>query len=265
MTFRADLHVHSTFSDGTDTPKQLIDLAINAGLSALSITDHDTVAGYSEALPYAQEKNFPLLTGVEFSSTHHNFPVHVLGYGIDLKSAALDALCQRHRTRRHNRNLAILERLRGMGIKIDESELEGHTVGRPHIAKLLINRGIVGSIKEAFDRYLGEEKRAYVAGEPIPVEHTIDVIHEAGGKAVIAHPHLIKRRPVVRQLLEMPFDGIEGYYARFAPAQEKQWVEMGEKKGWIITGGSDYHGDNKPFNHLGSSWVSKETFDALAA
>ncbi len=267
MTFRADLHCHSTFSDGTDSPEALIRLAINAGLSGLSITDHDTIAAYQSALPFAEANNFLLLPGVEFSASHQGHSIHILGYAFSLKSEELHQLCERHRLRRLKRNRTILERLRGLGIKIEESELgcEGHTVGRPHIANMMIEQGSVKTIKEAFDRYLGEGKRAYDPGEQISVTETIETLHAAGGKAVIAHPHLIKRRPTVRQILQMPFDGIEGYYARFSPAHEKEWVGIGTQKHWIITGGSDYHGSNKPFNFLGSSWVGQKTFDALYA
>ncbi len=264
MTFRADLHTHSSFSDGTDSPETLIQLALDTGLSGLSITDHDTIAAYAEALPIAKEKGLLLLPGVEFSSASQ---VHVLGYAFNLKSEAIADLCARHKTRRLDRNLKILEKLKGLGIRIEIEELgkEGHTVGRPHIAQALINRGQVETIQEAFDRYLGEGKPAFDPGEQVTTLETIEVIHKAGGKAVIAHPHLLKRSTLIRQLLQMPFDGLEGYYARFSPSQEKKWINTAEDKGWLTTGGSDYHGSNKPFNFLGSSWVGKETFDLLYA
>lgn len=265
--FRADLHCHSTFSDGTDSPETLIDLAMEVGLLGLSITDHDTIAAYPTALAYAKKHNFLLLPGVEFSASHQGFPVHILGYAFSLQSEFLYEFCERHHQRRVNRNRKILEKLRGLGIVIEESELgdEGHTIGRPHIANLMIQKGVVSTIKEAFDRYLGEGKRAYDPGEPISISETIETIHTARGKAMIAHPHLIQRRSIVRHILQMPFDGIEGYYARLAPELEKKWVQIGIEKNWMITGGSDYHGQNKPFNRLGSSWVGEETFRQLYA
>ncbi|MCH9626982.1 MAG: 5'-3' exoribonuclease [Chlamydiales bacterium] len=267
MTFRADLHCHSTYSDGTDTPQELIEQAIELQLGGLSITDHDTVAAYPEALSFAKEKQFPLLVGIEFSASHYGTPVHILGYAFQLKSEAIDALCKRHQERRRQRNRNILQKLQQLGISIDESELgeEGHTLGRPHIAKEMIKRGVVSTIKEAFECYLGEGKKAYDPGEPISVLETIETIHQAGGKALIAHPHLINRSSVERQLLQMPFDGVEGYYARFAPHQERKWIQIAQEKGWLVSGGSDYHGRNKPFNLLGSSWVGRETFEQLYA
>lgn len=267
MIFRADLHCHSTFSDGTDTPEMLIRQAVDIGLSGLSITDHDTLAAYAEALEFARRLNMRLLPGIEFSASYQGHPIHILGYAYALEAEPLLRLCERHRRRRLDRNRKILERLKGLGILIDEGELEieNHTVGRPHIANLLIEKGIVSSIQEAFDRYLGEGKRAYDPGEPVSVAETIEAIHAGKGLAVIAHPHLIKRRNIVRNLLKMPFDGIEAYYARFPPKLEREWIQIGTEKNWIITGGSDYHGGNKPYNLLGTSWVGEETFNRLYA
>lgn len=266
--FRADLHCHSTFSDGTDTPEELIGLALKQGLLGLSITDHDTIDAYQgETLAQAQKNNLLLLPGVELSATYRGDPVHVLGYGYSLKSPELHDFCKRHYLRRWNRLKAILKNLKKLGIVIEEEELlKGpRSIGRPHLANILIERGVVRSVKEAFDKFLGEGKAAYSAGEPISVEETIEVIHKAKGKAILAHPHLIKKTTTIRAVLNMPLDGIEAYYARLAPAQEKEWVEKGTKKGWIITGGSDYHGATKPNNILGSSWVGKETFEGLYA
>ena len=260
MTFRADLHCHTYFSDGTDAPEAVIDKALEIGLSGLSITDHDTIAAYPEAVKIAEKKGLLLLPGIEFSAADQ---VHILGYAYSLKSEALRHLCAQHQRRRLERNRAILERLRGLGIVIDEVELgEGHTVGRPHIANILIARKIVGSIQEAFEKYLGEGKRAYAPGDQISVEETLHTIHAAGGLAILAHPHLLKRSSQIRHLLKLPFDGLEGYYARFPTDQEEKWLKIASERDWIVTGGSDYHGKNKP-NPLGSSWVGKETFERL--
>ncbi|MCH9609060.1 MAG: 5'-3' exoribonuclease [Chlamydiales bacterium] len=263
--FKADLHCHSFFSDGTDSPERLIELAIESGLSALSITDHDTTAAYPEALFAAKERNFLLLPGVEFSASYKGDPVHVLGYGYDIKSPHIQELCNQHQIRRRDRNLKILANLSKLGIDIELEELgSSGTIGRPHIALALQKRGFISTIREAFDLYLGEGKAAYDPGEPITVSETIDVIHQGGGKAVLAHPHLISRSNTVRHVLTLPFDGIEGYYAKMPFHREKKWIDIGKEKGWIVTGGSDYHGSVKPLNVLGSSWVGKDSFDALS-
>lgn len=262
--FKADLHCHSLFSDGTDTPNALVDLAIEKGLSGLSITDHDTIAAYPAVLEYAKGKNFPVIPGVEFSASYRGDPVHVLGYGFDIENRELLELCEHHQQRRHDRNAKILAKLAKMGVEIPYEEL-GHdgSIGRPHIALALYKRGVVGSIKEAFDRYLGEGKSAYDPGEPITVEQTIEVIAISGGKSVLAHPHLIKRSSTIRFALEQNFDGIEGYYAKIPLNQERKWIDIAAQKRWLVTGGSDFHGTVKPHNALGSSWVTQEVFDAL--
>ncbi|MFN0065361.1 MAG: PHP domain-containing protein [Chlamydiales bacterium] len=264
--FRADLHCHSNCSDGSDSPQELIDIALKEGLCGLSITDHDTIRAYETAVPYAAEKGLLLLSGVEFSSSHAEEPIHILGYAFSLQAEPLQALCRKHRMRRRERNLEILANLKRMGITIEEEELgssDTHTVGRPHIALLLIERGEVSTVQEAFARYLGEEKPAYASGEIISIDETIKAIHQSGGKAILAHPQLIKRKRVFRKMLEMPFDGLEGYYAHLALDQEERYLDIAKERGFLITGGSDYHGAVKPNNRLGSSWVDQETFTTL--
>lgn len=262
MPFKADLHCHSNYSDGADSPEELIRLAIEKGLSGLSITDHDTIAAYDTALEAAKKLNFPLLGGVEFSASYRQDPVHILGYAFNLNHEAIHTLCQKHTLRRQKRIEKMLGKLKKLGIEIELKGKEG-SYGRPHIALELMNQGIVSSIQEAFERYLGEGRPAYDPGELISVEETLETIHRAQGKAVIAHPHLIKKSSTRRAILKLPFDGIECYYARFPLSQEQQWLEIAKQKNWLITGGSDYHGANKPQSILGSSWVGEETFDLL--
>lgn len=269
MMFKADLHCHSCYSDGTDTPQQLIDLAKERGLSGLSITDHDSIDAYQEAVPYAKEQGIRLLTGIEFSATYQQSPVHILGYNYDLENAPIQTLCKVHEKRRKERNQTILEKLKGLGYSFEYDQLlkntKGAIVGRPHIAMLLKEAGVVATIKEAFDRFLGEGKAAFDPGKPIMVEETIETIKAAGGKALIAHPHLVKRSNVIRHLLTLPFDGLEVYYANFPLDQEDKWLRLAKEKNWLISGGSDYHGSVKPNNRLGSSWVDEEAFERLLA
>jgi 3',5'-nucleoside bisphosphate phosphatase len=264
--FRADLHCHSCFSDGTDTPEELILHAIKIGLSGLSVTDHDTTGAYKRAFLAAREKNFLLLNGVEFSAVYKAEPIHILAYAYKLDSDALHQLCARHQRRREERNLRILENLRKCDISIETNEVEGivkGSWGRPHIAYLLVKKKIVRSIQEAFDIYLAEGKKAYDPGESISIEETLDVIRKSRGKSILAHPHLIRRASTARAMLNMPFDGIECYYARFSLREEKKWIDLARQRGWIITGGSDYHGVTKAHNPLGASWVGQETFEYL--
>ena len=265
--FRADLHSHSTFSDGSDTPEELIDKAIALNLNGLSITDHDTFEAYTRAIPYAKARNFPLLPGIEFSTTFRNESIHILCYAFPLENKEIASLCERHHIRRLKRNKAILDKLRRFGILITEEEitpsLPNSVVGRPHIALALIKKGVVTTLREAFQKYLGEGKKAYVPGEVISTEETIRCIKKAGGIAILAHPALITRKRILKGLLELPFDGLEGYYANLPAHQEEPLITKAKEKGWMVTGGSDYHGSIKNHISLGCSWVNEETFQLL--
>ena len=269
--FRADLHCHTTASDGSLSPEELLLLAKEEGLAGLSITDHDTVEAYGVAIPLAKELGLELLPGIELSSMHQGQSVHILGYGFDLESETLRAFCNWHIERRIGRNREILALLSQKGMPVSEEEMHGVEIpnkriyGRPHIAQAMIAKGYVASIREAFDKWIGEGKPCYAPGMRVSVEETIATLHKAHGKAVIAHPHLIRSAKLVDELLEMPFDGIEGYYARLPLDVEKKWVDIGNKKGWIVTGGSDFHGSSKPYITLGSSWVAEPVFRQLAS
>lgn len=269
--FRADLHCHTTCSDGTTTPQEIVKMACNLGLQGLSITDHDTIEAYREALPAAQAINLSLISGVEFSAMHRQTNVHILAYSFSLSSPIIRDFCQRHYQRRELRNRLILERLAAHGMPLSQEDFPDnlfsvqshHPIGRPHIALAMVKKGYVSSIQQAFQKYIGEGKPCYVSGEAFSVEETLDLIHKAQGLAIIAHPHLIENVGVLRDLLSMNFDGIEGYYGRFPRHVQERWIKIGTHKGWIITGGSDFHGDIKPNLPLGSSWVNEETFNIL--
>jgi len=271
MNFRADLHVHSTHSDGSCTPQELVKEAKQAGLSGLCITDHDSLSAYPKVFEDAEAAGISMIPGIELSTDFEDESIHLLGYSFAYTNSEIQELCRRHKARRRTRNERILQKLQKLGIHIEMEQLykegagEDHTVGRPHIALLLIEKGVVRSVQEAFDKYLGEQKAAYDPGEPICIAESIDVIHQAGGLAVLAHPHLIKRKRVVKKILRLPLDGIEVYYARMSPSQELPWLQIAKERNWIATGGSDYHGTIKPFNQLGSSWVDEKTFGLLHA
>jgi 3',5'-nucleoside bisphosphate phosphatase len=263
--FRADLHCHTTASDGTYSPLEIIALAQREGLQGLSITDHDTIEAYREALPAAKEANILLGTGVEFSCHLLGTSIHVLGYDYPPNSASIHDFSRLHRKRRTHRNRAILKKLSLLRMPLDEEELAqmGTMIGRPHIAQLMIKKGYVKTLKEAFDLYLGDGERCYDAGEPFSIPETIDLIHQVGGKAFLAHPHLIEKRKTIDQLLTLNFDGIECYYAHCPPGQEKRWLKIAREKKWLISGGSDFHGAIKPHIPLGRSWVDEASFRAI--
>jgi predicted metal-dependent phosphoesterase TrpH len=265
--FRADLHCHSTYSDGTLNPEQLIELAVARGLQGLSITDHDTVSSYPAALTLAEARGIKMFPGVEFSATQDGVSIHTLGYAFTHDHPAIVELCQEHTQRRTERNRAMLDRLAALGCPLEVSDLlaEGPqgSIGRPHIAMALVRKGYVENLAEAFKRYLKDGAQAYVPGPRITVERTLEVIHAAGGLAVIAHPHLIGQQNVIPKLLKLPFDGIEAYYAQFSLKQSERWLKIAEENQWLVTGGSDFHGAIKSTFPLGSSWAPQASFDIL--
>jgi predicted metal-dependent phosphoesterase TrpH len=265
--FRADLHCHTICSDGSDSPEELLQKAALLGLQGLSITDHDTIDAYSpKVFLLAAELKIRLLPGIELSSEWELSSVHILGYGIDLNSSSLREFLLHMIERRKERNESILRKLRAKGFIIDTEELEKlafRTIGRPHIAHLMVEKGYVVSIKDAFDRYLQDGAPCYAPGIKFTPMEIIDQIHRANGKAILAHPHFLKRGAFLRKLLSMPLDGLECYYGNLHPSQEQPWLDIARKRNWIVTGGSDYHGSVKPNSILGSSWVGLDTFTTL--
>lgn len=264
--FRADLHCHTNKSDGSLTPSQLLKMAKEVGLSGISITDHDTIDAYEEAIPLAKELELQLGSGVEFSCSLNGVSVHVLAYDFDLTSSAIVSLCERHRIRRTTRLKGILERLNRYNIWITEEELQQFStksIGRPHIAQLMVSKGYAVSIKDAFQRFLGDGKPCYDPGEMVSVSETLSIIHHASGKAFVAHPHLIKHTILVKELMKLPFDGIECFYAKFPKGIESRWVNMAKERGLLMSGGSDFHGDTKDYIPLGCSWVDEPTFHQI--
>lgn len=266
--FRADLHCHTTCSDGSLSPTQVMEHAAAIGLQGLSITDHDTIAAYAEALPVAQKLQISLVSGVEFSAVQADTNVHILAYAFPLASPFIQGLCERHHARRRDRCHRILELLAQKGIDLQRDSsllraIQASSVGRPHVAAAMVRNGSVRSIEEAFKRYLGEGRSCYVSVDPITAEETLAVIHQAGGLAVLAHPHLLPDERVLLDVLKLPFDGIEAYYAKFGRYRNQRWVDIAAQRGWLITGGSDFHGEAKPQIALGVSWVNAEVFQVL--
>ncbi len=264
MNYFADLHCHTTCSDGSVTPSQLIQLAKQVGLKGLSITDHDSIDAYQIAIPAAKATGIRLGTGVEFSCEFQGISLHLLGYDFDLKSSGVHQLCQRHQKRREARNRAILAKLEEAGMPVSYEELlakaSGNTIGRPHIAQLMVEKKYVKNLREAFNYYIGEGKKCYDSGEPFTVEEAILVLHEAGGKAFVAHPQLLPEEFPIDNLLKLPFDGLECYYSRLF---KKSWVEIAQGRGWIMSGGSDFHGSVKPETELGCCGIDEETFNKI--
>ena len=263
-----DLHTHSTCSDGTFTAKRLIDESLRRGLHGLSITDHDTTAAYTpELFKYAKEKEVDLVPGVEFSTMEGDVPVHILAYGIDLKDDGIKGLVQFHVERRSERNRLMLKALKKHGVDINEDDLKKYgakSIGRPHIARAMMDKKVISSFKEAFTDWIGDDQKCFVKGDWLTPGETIKVIRNAGGKAILAHPILLKKRALIKKILSTyKFDGMECYYAAFSERQNEHMVKIAKERAMIITGGSDFHGDNKPYLKVGSSYTNKDEMAKL--
>ena len=267
---KCDLHCHSYYSDGSCSPQELVDEAVKAGFSGLSITDHDVLQSYPEALPYATQQGILLISGVELSTVCEEESIHVLGYAFLPQDPALLEFCRIYRERRELRNQKILDNLKLHGIDVTMEEVKqlsphATTYGRPHIALVMMKKGYVKTVFESFSRYIGSGKSCYVAGEKWKTDEAIEAIHRAHGKAVLAHPHLIRNPPIVKKLLTMPFDGLEGFYSRASSHENHRWCRIAEERGWIVTGGSDFHGTVRPEVPFGAAWAPEEMVKRLLA
>ncbi len=250
-----DLHLHSTFSDGTFTPEQLVKMAKATGLKAISITDHDTVDGTQEAVDAGAVFGVRIIPGVELSVFLDDFNFHLLGYLFDWRDQKLNAKLDTLQKSRSRRNSVIVARLQSLGLDITEGELQemsgsGQT-GRPHIARILVEKKIVRDIDQAFALYLRKGKPGYARRFIYHVEEAISLIHESGGCAVLAHPAQISRSiPVLEDLLShlkiIGLDGVETYYPTQKGSFLKSLRRLALTHGLIETGGSDYHGDIRP-------------------
>lgn len=256
-----DLHTHTNESDGSLSPVELVDEAVAAGLEALAISDHDTLAGYDKALPYARERGLDLVCGIELSTKLNGRTVHLLGYFIKQPpgQAFRDWICEMQESRRdRNRRLAARLQSLGMDITIEEVERRGRSMtGRPHFAKVMVEKGYVGNIQEAFDEFLDESAKGYVDRREPALGEGIRRIREGGGISSIAHPIRIgKHRPeemrrLVGQMKELGLSAIEVYHSDHKECDIKAYAEMARDYCLGVTGGSDFHGEAKPGVRLG--------------
>lgn len=257
---RIDLHLHTTHSDGSLPPAEVLALAAKAHVTALAITDHDITTGIPEALAAGIELSIDVIPGVEISSFNGKSELHILGYYLHWQNPSFEARLATLRASRHRRNPLVIERLRSLGLDVtyeEVRELAGtESVGRPHIAQLLMQKKYVTSAKDAFDRYLAEGRPAYVARElPTPTE-AIGWIKEAGGVAVLAHPTWTKEtgdglHALVTTLKEAGLGGVEVHYSTHTKPQTSQYLDLAKKLDLLVTGGSDFHGLTKPDIEVG--------------
>ena len=262
---KADLHCHSTYSDGVFSPSELVHLAKQKQFDVVAITDHDTIAGYTELKEAAQKEGLMYLTGIEISSVFQELSVHVLGYAFEEDSSVIHEYQKRSQEARRVRAKKILEKLRLLGVDVSEEEvfrddtLEA-SIGRPHIARIMVEKKYGSTIRDIFDTYLGDKKPAYVPSERVSVQEAVSLIHKARGFAVIAHPHLYRNKKRVLQLLDsLAFDGIEALYCRFPERENEFWIRLAQQRKLLITGGSDFHGERREDSLYGCSLTPDDT------
>lgn len=243
-----DMHVHTTASDGQFTPGEIVKKAVDAGLAAVAITDHDTTAGVDEAVLQGRLYGIKILPGIEISTVAEGQDIHVLGYYTNNDDTQWQRRISQLRDTRSDRNLLLVHKLNELGIELTLEEVVAKadaatiSIGRPHFADILIEKGYAASKQEAFDKYLGEKGAAFV--QPLRI-HPIEAfqwIKEAGGVSVIAHPGIYHNDALVELLLEAGPDGIEVYHSDHTKEQEARYLLVAQQKGLIVTGGSDFHG-----------------------
>jgi len=257
-----DLHVHSSHSDGKQTPKEIVDRALKRKLKAISITDHDVVSGYIEAAEYARDKSIEVISGIELSASKADDDTHLLGYLFRPDYGRLLETLDRFRRIRSERGKRMIERLVGLGFDIkydDLLEAAGEAVvGRPHLAEAMVKRGCVSSYNEAFDKYLGLNGPVYVPKAKLTPVEAIELIHEAGGVAVMAHPALTKRDEMIEELAVNGLDGLEILHPTHNRATRKKYRQLAKRYGLFITGGSDSHNRNGRYGSIGQENVPEE-------
>ena len=253
-----DLHIHSTASDGTDTPQQILTKCARLKLSLCSITDHDTISGQQECVYYAKKLGVPYITGVEFS-VRHDGEFHILGYGIDIENKELVEIFEELQQARIRRMQKIVALLNEQGKKVSYDEVKavskGKSIGRPHVAHVLVEKGYVGSFEEAFKVYLNETGSCFVPREKINQETAISLILRSGGLPVLAHPKFIKAEnfnSLLDQVKEMGMWGIEAYYPAHSNSDVQRFLNIAIENDLYVTAGSDYHGSIKPRAALAS-------------
>lgn len=272
-----DLHAHTTASDGSLAPAELVQLAKKVGLSALAVTDHDTAGGLPEAEAAARHAGIDFVPGIEISVDHRPGQFHLLGYFIDFRDPEFLGRLKFLQDSRSNRNVLMVEKMQAAGLPVTLEEIEqesgGGQVGRPHMAALLVRKGIVSTVQEAFDQYLADGKPCHLPKAKLEPPDAIDLVHQAGGVAVLAHPKFLRVPDEAALAVELEWardaglDGIEAYYSQHTPEETERYLRLAERFGFLVTAGSDFHGTPKPHVHLGRIYHnapgSEELLDAL--
>ena len=262
-----DLHLHTYYSDGTFTPEQVAKAAEEMKLAAISLTDHDTIEGCDRLAKACDERNIEFIPGTELSVDIEGNEMHLLGYFLDTQNERLITETTKYQQNRTNRVHGLVDQLNELGIELDADAVfdlaKCNAPGRPHVARALVNHGFCGSVDEAFSRFLRRGATAWVPKTNVDYREGIELIHQAGGLAVMAHPGLNKIDRLIPDLVKAGLDGLECWHTRHPKSTAKRYREMAERYGLIITGGSDCHGAGRGHPLIGTVRVPYEILEKM--
>jgi predicted metal-dependent phosphoesterase TrpH len=263
----ADLHLHTNFSDGTYTPEELVAQAAKHRLAAIALTDHDTVEGCERAATAANAAGIEFVTGTELTAEQDGNEIHILGYFIDTQNAKLLAEISKFQAVRQNRIREMVARLNEINVPLKAEDVFAlancRSPGRPHVARALVKAGLCSSLDEAFERFLKKKRPAWVPKAKMSALTGIELLHQAGGLAVMAHPGLNRTDEVIPGLVEAGLDGIECFHTKHSTAVSEHYLEVADRFHLLVTGGSDCHGLSKGKPLIGTVKVPYEHVTAL--
>ncbi|CCY62669.1 MAG: PHP domain-containing protein [Candidatus Gastranaerophilaceae bacterium] len=273
---KSDLHIHTLYSDGVFSPEKIVDTAIAVGLQAIALTDHDNVLSYQVAKDYLKKENkedkLEIIQGIEVNTLYKNYEIHILGYFMDVNNSDFQNLLkiqQQARVKQTKEIISLLAKKEGIKIKFDDIKkqvAEGGSIGRPHIAKAITNAGGTSSVIEAYAKYIHDDSPVYVQRKTVTPQDAVEIIYDAGGVPVIAHPHDIDiAESLIKELMQYGLRGIEAYHRKHSPACVEYFSSMAEELGLIVTGGSDFHAPNIMNGQiiLGKNFVPEWVYDKL--
>lgn len=271
---KVDLHIHTTYSDGVFSPQMIVDTALDCNLNVIALTDHDNILSYSIANDYAlvNDKKLEIIQGVEINTIYKDYEVHILGYFMDVNNSDFQSMLkfqQNARNYQAREMVALLNKKEGIRIKFDDIKklVAPHgSIGRPHIARAITNAGGTGSVMEAYEKYINDNSPVYVKRKTVSPHDACEVIYDAGGIPVFAHPIDVEiSESLAKELMNYGLRGIEAYHRKHSPAVVEYYSSLAEKYGLIITGGSDFHAPSG--NHgtiaMGKNFVPSWVYDEL--
>lgn len=275
---KTDLHIHTNYSDGVFSPEKVVDAAIDAELDIIALTDHDNILSYGIAQDYISQlkkenkKTIEVIQGIEVNTLYNNYEIHILGYFMDVENSDFKNLIksqQQARVKQTKEIITLLNKKEGIHIKFEDIKsqvAEGGSIGRPHIAKAITNVGGTGSVMEAYTKYINDSSPVYVKRKTVTPHDAVEIIYDAGGVPVIAHPHdLDNAQELIKELMHYGLRGIEAYHRKHSPAIVEYFSSMAEELGLIVTGGSDFHAPNIMSGQifLGKNFVPEWVYDKL--